>query len=312
MRALITGSAGFVGRHFVRALLHADWDVDRCDPEHRGPGSHDCRELFQSVWSDGGPYTPDLVIHCAALVDGRETIEHKPALLAAHNLQLDAALWEWALRAKPGRIVYLSSSAAYPVRYQDDLHASLNTKLGEELIDLADPDAPDQTYGWVKLTGERVASEIRKAGVPVTVVRPFSGYGEDQDDCYPFPAIIARAARRDYPLEVWGDGSQTRDFIHIDDIVAATLALVDAGVDGPVNLGTGIATSMDELARMATDTVGYDAPLLHLTTKPQGVKHRVASVARLSAYYTPQVSLQEGIDRALAHVTQRESSPAHG
>src|SRR6202035_3854150 len=114
--------------------------------------------------------------------------------------------------------------------------------------DLGAGDDPDATYGWVKLTGERIAREVQNAGVPVTVVRPFSGYGEDQDDCYPFPAMIARAARQENPFDVWGDGQQVRDFVHIDDIVRATLALVDANADGPVNLGTGVGTSMDDLA----------------------------------------------------------------
>jgi nucleoside-diphosphate-sugar epimerase len=158
---------------------------------------------------------------------------------------------------------------------------------------------PDATYGWTKLTGERVAQEVRKAGVPVTIIRPFSGYGEDQTDRYPFPAIIRRAQEHQDPFVVWGDGTQVRDFIHVDDIVSATLALVKNRVDGPVNLGTGIGTSMDELAGLAMKTAGYEAPIHHMTDKPQGVRYRVADTTLLRNYYEPKVTLEEGVRRAL-------------
>lgn len=302
MRALVTGSAGFVGRHMAAALELAGWDVMVCDPRHEDfEGRFDCREIFQR-----GPSTPlspqridfDLVVHCAALVDGRETIEYKAAILGAYNLQLDSALWEWALRARPGRIVYFSSSAAYPISVQGDRGG---WELFESMIDFDDdmPQRPDATYGWVKLTGERIAIEIRKAGIPVTVVRPFSGYGEDQDICYPFAAMIQRAVRQTDPFVVWGNGQQVRDFIHIDDIVGAVLELVDHHVDGPVNLGTGRGTTMDQLAQLAMHTVGYDAEIRHLTHKPSGVSYRVADTKLLSRHYTPAVTLEDGVERAL-------------
>lgn len=283
MRALVTGHAGFIGQHIWSTLQAQGWRLDGWE-RHR-----DARNLIHAE-----PEFYDLVVHCAAMVDGREAIEHRAALLGAYNLQLDGALFEWALRARPGRIVYFSSSAAYPIRIQNGDYA------GHRLTECdLDGGVPDATYGWVKLIGEQIAREARAAGIPVTVVRPFSGYGENQANCYPFPAMMARAKCRQKPFKVWGDGTQVRDFIHVDDVVAAVLALADAGVDGPVNLGTGVATSMDALAGMTMRAAGYMAPIKHLPDKPAGVQYRVADTSTLQRYYEPQVTLEEGVRRAL-------------
>jgi nucleoside-diphosphate-sugar epimerase len=279
----------------ARSLRAAGWDTVGIDTklgQH-----HDCRKVL----ADSTVHW-DLAVHCAALVNGRETIENRAAVLAAYNLQLDGAMWEWALRARPGRVVYFSSSAAYPIGFQGA--RSLYGDLKEDYVDPANQNKPllqpDASYGWTKLVGERVAAEVRKAGVPVTVVRPFSGYGEDQDDCYPFPAMIARAKHGDDPFQVWGDGRQVRDFVHVDDIVGAILSLIEQGVDGPVNIGTGVPTSMDELAGICMREAGYEAPIEHLNAKPRGVAYRVADTKLLRRYYAPKVSLAEGVRRALA------------
>lgn len=287
MRVLVTGSEGFIGRHMVAALRAAyeGVEVSEIDPKAWGA---DMRSGIFADWTDY-----DLVIHAAALVDGREAIDHKSALLGAYNAQLDGALFEWALKAKPGRVVYFSSSAACPVRLQTGHY------LGRALREHDMRGEPDQTYGAVKRLGEKVAAEVRKAGVPVTVVRPFSGYGEDQDECYPFPAMIARAKRGDDPFTVWGDGQQVRDFVHVDDICGAVLALVAAGVDGPVNIGTGRPTSMDQLARECMVQAGYTAPIRHLSDKPAGVQYRVADTTLLRQFYTPAVTLEQGVGCAL-------------
>lgn len=287
MRALVTGSEGFLGRHFVEALSPS-YEVVKIDIKN----GWDCRDLAYDYWDEG---RFDLVLHCAATVGGREGIDYNAALLGANNLQLDGAMFEWALREPPGRFVYFSSAAAYPVMYQETTR-----RMRESLVDLATVDLPDESYGWAKVTGEVIAQRVRDAGVAVTVVRPFSTYDYDQDDCYPFPEFIKRAKRRDDPFVVWGDGGQVRDWIHVDDLVAAVLALVRDHVDGPVNLGTGVGTSMDELAQLCMTTAGYEAPIEHLLDKPMGVRYRVADNTRLRAHYEPRITVEEGVRRALA------------
>jgi nucleoside-diphosphate-sugar epimerase len=134
---------------------------------------------------------------------------------------------------------------------------------------------------------------------PVHIFRPFSGYGTDQDDTYPFPAYIARAAGRCDPFDIWGDGEQTRDFIHIDDIVAAVLTAIDQDVRGPVNLGTGRPTSFNELAALVASQVGYQPEARHVLDKPVGPEWRVADTTSMEEFFTPSVCLEDGIRRAL-------------
>lgn len=283
MRTLITGSAGFVGSHIRRQYP----DAVACDIKN----GWDCRDLFTS---DDSHF--DLVFHCAATVGGREGIDFNSAFLAADNFTIDGAMWRWALKTKPGRVVYFSSAAAYPTRIQNAPH---RYRSHETDAFPGQSGEPDESYGWVKLMGEMVAKRVRKAGVPVTVVRPFSTYNVDQDPDYPWHQFAMRAHRHDDPFIVWGTGEQVRDWIHIDDLVAALVALVENNVNGPVNLGTGRALSMNSLASMFMEAAGYTAPIEHLLDKPMGVMYRVADHARLREWFVPQISVEEGITRSL-------------
>jgi nucleoside-diphosphate-sugar epimerase len=285
MRALITGSSGFVGRHMVAELLERGWDVNGADVAC----GYDAHEVFRM-----GRDVFDLVVHAAATAPHRAAIDGQPMNLAL-DLALDAAMFEWAVRTRQRRIVYLSSSAAYPRFLQDR-----PCLLGEDMARVGNAHEPFDSYGWAKMTGERMAQAARDAGVAVHVVRPFSGYGEDQGEDWPFGAFIARARRREDPFIIWGDGNQVRDWIHIDDIVNATLAAVDEDVPGPVNLCTGRDTSFNELAALVCGQAGYEPTLKHILDAPQGVAYRVGDPTKLNSFYTPKVALEDGIARALA------------
>jgi nucleoside-diphosphate-sugar epimerase len=275
----------------ARALNRLGWDVHGVDIQANRP--LDVREFFRRSTT-----RYDLIVHCAAIVGGRATIEGMPLRVAA-DLAIDADLFQFGLRTKPGRIVYFSSSAAYPVVLQQAPH---QRKLTETDIDWSALDAPDQTYGWAKLTGEMLAQHAQAAGLTVHVLRPFSGYGADQSADYPFPAFIARGLVRQDPFTVWGDGTQTRDFIHIDDVVRATLEVLAQGVPGPLNLCTGRPTSFNELVEMVGRAAGYTPALRHVRDAPLGVHYRVGDPTRMLEVYTPRVTLEDGIKQALASI----------
>jgi nucleoside-diphosphate-sugar epimerase len=324
MRALVTGSSGFVGRHMAHELRRRGWTVDGIDlfPFHDGgldwelprncghDGTYvhtriDCLELF--AWAPDPRF--DLVVHAAASSPHRVAIDGEP-LHMARNLQLDAAMFNWAVRTGQRRVLYLSSSAAYPVGLQaghtpyrlaeDDANpdnpvsADLLAALGH-----MGPLRPDARYGWTKLTGEQMAAAAAETGLPVHVVRPFSGYGADQAEEFPFRALIERARRREDPYVIWGDGRQVRDWIHISDVVAGALAVVDADERRPVNLCTGVGTSMSELAALACEQVGYRPRFEFLADKPAGVAYRVGDPHRFRQLYTPRVELTDGVRHAM-------------
>jgi nucleoside-diphosphate-sugar epimerase len=296
----VTGDRGFLGRHFAAELKRRGYEVHGLDV--KASPAQDCRLFFRDCLSKGVvPGLWDLVVHCAAVVGGRETIDGDP-LATAESLSIDAEMFRWAAVARPGRVLYFSSSAAYPVGHQTVWAAREGRRLRESDIDLAALQEPDQVYGWTKVTGELLAGRLRETGVAVTVVRPFSGYGGDQDVTYPFRAILERVRRREDPLEVWGSGAQVRDWVHVDDVVAGALAVAEAGAEEPVNLCTGRATSFRELARMMAEVAEYAPQIKTLPERPAGVAYRVGDPVRMHRYYRPRVRLEEGIRRALGVV----------
>jgi len=313
--ALVTGGCGFVGRHVIKWLLAHDFQITVVDDLSTGTAPERWPAHLRVTPAQGKrvafhigdfrdfvrekPADYDLIVHLAAVVGGRDIIEKDP-LMVATDLAIDATLFHWVVKDRahvPPRIIYFSSSAAYPIAEQTPEH---NRPLTEDLIDFDRRlDLPDMTYGWAKLTGEFLARfAVRQYGLSVSVYRPFSGYGEDQDFTYPFTSIVRRVARRERPIVVWGSGNQLRDFIHIDDIIAAVFATCDrfSGAEA-LNLCSGVGTSFRQLAELTGRVIGHEAEVVNDPAKPEGVFARVGDATRMFQYYRPLISLEEGIRR---------------
>lgn len=269
VKALITGGGGFVGRHFAAELRRREYEVTAVDIKGSDP---DTWIADMRTWLHGDGTCYDLVVHAAAQAPHRVAIDSRPSAHIRNHL-LDAELFDWAVAEQPRRVLYLSSCAV----------------LDEQ------PDA----YGILKMAGEHLADLARDAGVPVTVVRPFSGYGEDQGTDWPFGAFLERASRRDDPFTIWGSGNQVRDWIHVDDLVAGALAAVDDGTEEHVSLCTGVGTSMLSLAKMMCAEAGYE-PGFRFTGQSSGSSLRVGDPTEMLTFYRPKVTIQDGVKRALA------------
>ena len=318
-KVLVTGAAGFVGRHIVERLLETGHEVHAVDSLAPFTGAMDpsvgwplfeprdyagfkfyktdCREWFSRV--DDTDF--DTAFHLAAMVGGRLMIEHNP-LAVADDLSIDAAYWQWAKRCRPGKTATFSSSAAYPISRQRKEDYVL---LTEDMISFdGDIGMPDMSYGWAKLTNEYLGKlAFERHGIESVAYRPFSGYGPDQDDAYPFPSICKRVLAQEgaNAITVWGSGMQMRDFIHIDDAVEGVFKTIDQIRDGAaVNLSTGILTSFIEFARIAADVVGYSPEVTGLSDQPEGVFARGGDTRKQSALgFEAQIPFRRGIEQAI-------------
>lgn len=247
------------------------------------------------------------VYHFAAIVGGRVTIDGDPMKVAL-DLSIDAEFFYWCTRFKPKRILYPSSSAAYPVNLQTESGA---IALKESDIDFNNMGKPDMTYGWSKLTGEYLAQiAAQYYDLSVTCIRPFSGYGEDQDLTYPIPAIARRVASREDPIEVWGTGKQGRDFVHIDDVLDCVEIAMDKITDGTaINIGMGRLTSFLEIIDVLSDIAGYKPIIKQLLDKPVGVHSRYCDMTyvKKTLGWEATISMEEGMKRMYNHWLMQKS-----
>jgi nucleoside-diphosphate-sugar epimerase len=329
-KSLVTGGAGFVGRHLIHSLLEAGHEVVCVDPIARFTGGinpnagwplydprnylkfkfikMDCRDWFKLNTDQEFDYA----FHLAAMVGGRLMIENNP-LVVADDLSIDASFWQWAKDAAPSKSVCFSSSAAYPIKYQTQDNYQL---LKEDLINFDfDIGMPDMTYGWAKLTSEYLALIAHnKYNLNTICFRPFSGYGSDQDMNYPFPSICKRVIDNvgSSNIEVWGSGKQMRDFIHIDDCIKGVLLMTDKINNGAaVNLSTGILTSFTEVAKLAAECLGYKPNISGMHDMPEGVFARGGDTQKQKTLgFEAEIDLRAGIEVAIEFI-QRNNNAKH-
>lgn len=286
--AFVTGNRGFIGTHITRELIKRGYRVLGVDKT----AVDDAQACFRRL-SDRF----DLVVHCAYVVGGRATIDGRNTALIENTL-LDSMMFDWALKTKQKRVLYFSSSAAYPVDLQS-YSGYEGVRLEEDWIDFDNIRQPDSHYGAAKLHGERLARVYAENGGRVHVVRPFSGCHYSQSLDYPWPSIARRVVEGDFT--VWGGPGQSRDWIDISDVLNGALAVVDNDERRPVNLCTGVATEFGDLMKqMSKRWNGYEPEIKYLEDRPTGVFYRVGDPSRMLEHYMPQKSLEQMIDETMS------------
>ncbi|WP_435174392.1 NAD-dependent epimerase/dehydratase family protein [Halorussus sp. AFM4] len=292
---LITGGAGFVGSHLAEALV-GDNEVRVLDDLSGGAREHvpEGAELVEGDVCDGETVAEamagaDLVFHEAALVSVEESVADPPRSNRI-NAAATVNLLERA-REEDARVVLASSAAVYG---------------HPESVPVAEGDAKEPTspYGIDKLTLDHYARRYRDLyGLETVPLRYFNVYGPRQNPEYSAVVnVFFRQAADGGPLTVEGDGEQTRDFVHVSDVVQANLlAATTDRVGEPFNVGTGRSVTVNELAETVVEVTGSDAEITHVDPRAGDIRHSEADVskAREELGYEPTVSLREGL-RGLA------------
>ena len=294
MRALVTGGAGFIGSHITDALLDAGHSVTVIDDLSRGRRAQvnpAARFVELDITSDGlaaavADAEPEVVFHHAAQIDVRESVRD-PLHDADVNVVGTVNVLRAAVDAGTRRVVFASSGGA--IYGETDV-----IPTSEET-----PCRPESPYGTSKLCAEAYGGTFsRQAGLEFVALRYANVYGPRQDP-HGEAGVVAIFALRllggDPPV-INGDGTQTRDYVHVQDLVRANLAAVD-GPPGIYNIGTGVETDVNTLYRMLASECGVSGDAVHGPGKPGEQRRSCLDPAftRERLGWSPSIGFAEGI-----------------
>jgi len=303
LRILVTGGAGFIGSHLVRALVMAGHSVRVLD--NLSTGSLDnLRDVIASIefikgdvrdyeTVEGAVRGVDVVIHLAALIDVAESIA-KPDLYFDVNVRGTYSV----LKASKGVSVFVfaSSSAVYG--------EAVRLPIPED-----HPLNPKSPYAASKISGEAFVMAFSELyGFRPVILRLFNVYGPKQSRAYAGVIIefIRRVSRGEPPV-IFSDGEQTRDFVHVNDVVnAIMLALGNDKARGIYNIGSGIATSINKLAKIILNVMGReDLRPIYAPPRPGDIRHSVADITKAikELNYRPNVDLKDGLKQLIMSLT---------
>jgi UDP-glucose 4-epimerase len=296
MRFLVTGGAGFLGSALSNQLVGEGHEVRVIDNLMSGdPSRLDPRVLFErgdvadipKLWT----LLQDVncVYHLAARVSVPESMKY-PRDYNHVNVGGTVSVMEAMRDAGVQRVVLASSGAVYGEQPSQPLREDMNP-------------IPDSPYAVSKLAAEIYVRTIGALwGIETVALRIFNAYGPGQQLPASHAPVIPRllkAAQSGASLVIFGDGSNTRDFVYVDDIVRALLAAATApNVDRQViNVGSGVETSLDDLVKAVQEVTGHHAEPLHNPGQQAGVGHMQADTARARQLlgFDPHTQLIEGL-----------------
>lgn len=305
MRILVTGGAGFIGSHVADAYVALGHEVAVVDDlssgarENINPAAafHHLDILDPRLEEAFAAHRPQVVNHHAAQIDVRKATAD-PARDIAVNLLGTVRLLERCVAHRVERVVFASTGGAI---------------YGEPEYLPADenhPIKPLSPYGLDKFAAEHYLRIFHQQGGPSRAVLRYANvYGPRQDPHGEagVVAIFADAMLRGETPTIFGSGEQTRDFVYVGDVVRANVLALEADLPGPVNIGAGKPTSVNEIYRSLAQVIGFSRPAHHAPERPGEVRdiHLDCGLARRCLGWSAQVTLEEGLARTAEHFRAR-------
>jgi len=309
-KVLITGGASFIGSSLADQLIARGATVRTVDDLTSGRleniAGHVAGGKIEFVHADlrepgiarSAMEGMDTVFHLAADHGGRGYVELHQAGPAS-NFLLDGLIFAEALKSRVRKVVFASSGCVYPNFLQTDTGKILY--LTEDLT--KGPNDADNTYGWAKLMGEfTLQAYAKEHGLKSASCRYFTVFGPRGVENHAVITMIARAFIGQNPFEVWGDGTQIRNWTYIDDIVSGTILAGEKIDDGtPVNLGTMERVRVIDAVNLVLELTNQKADIKFLPNMPVGPLNRVAenSLAKKLLGWEPKFTFREGLKRTI-------------
>ncbi|HAM34312.1 MAG TPA: GDP-fucose synthetase [Elusimicrobia bacterium] len=315
-KVLVTGGTGFVGSHAVEELLRRSprARITVADKVLRPENLPGLSREVKLVRADLRCYDDclrvcrgqDVVLNLSARVAGVGYNQAHHGTMFRDNMLLSLNMLEAARVRGVERFLVVSSACVYA--------RSCPIPMAEADGFLDRPERTNEGYGWAKRMAEFQAAAYRcEFGMKLAVVRPINAYGPrdhfDREDCHVIAALIRRVVGGENPIRVWGDGTQTRSFLYVEDFARGLLDVTQRYCEcDPVNLGSDEEVTIRDLAGMIRDGAGSRASLLFDAGRPAGQPRRFCSTAkaREAAGFSARIGLAEGLRRTIAWYRARE------